>query len=86
MDEIRELRRGETVDTFVGDVLVSDGGGYVDLDLGNCEHFLDICLIRVNNHTTGTTYLSVIQEERRGDYLSRTVQGFLSGAPHYKCN
>ncbi|THU61991.1 hypothetical protein C4D60_Mb01t00430 [Musa balbisiana] len=46
----------------------------VDLDLGNYERFLDIKLTRDNNITTGKIYQSVIDKERRGDYLGKTVQ------------
>ncbi|KAM8869355.1 CTP synthase 1-like isoform 2-T3 [Spinachia spinachia] len=57
-----------------GEVFVLDDGGEVDLDLGNYERFLDIRLTRDNNLTTGKIYLSVINKERRGDYLGKTVQ------------
>uniref|UniRef100_A0A8C8DS90 CTP synthase n=1 Tax=Oryzias sinensis TaxID=183150 RepID=A0A8C8DS90_9TELE len=57
-----------------GEVFVLDDGGEVDLDLGNYERFLDICLIKDNNLTTGKIYQSVINKERRGDYLGKTVQ------------
>lgn len=55
-----------------------DDGGEVDLDLGNYERFLDVTLGRDNNITTGKIYKSVIERERRGDYLGKTVQGQLS--------
>lgn len=58
-----------------GEVFVLDDGGEVDLDLGNYERFLDIRLTRDNNLTTGKIYQSVINKERRGDYLGKTVQG-----------
>ena len=54
---------------------VLDDGGEVDLDLGNYERFLDVTLNRDNNITTGKIYQSVIEKERRGDYLGKTVQG-----------
>jgi CTP synthase len=57
-----------------GEVFVLDDGGEVDLDLGNYERFLDIQLGRDNNITTGKVYSSVIERERRGDYLGKTVQ------------
>ncbi len=57
-----------------GEVFVLDDGGEVDLDLGNYERFLDIKLHRDNNITTGKIYKMVIEKERRGDYLGRTVQ------------
>jgi len=47
----------------------------VDLDLGNYERFLDITLHRDNNITTGKVYQHVINKERRGDFLGKTVQG-----------
>ncbi len=58
-----------------GEVFVLDDGGEVDLDLGNYERFLDIILHRDNNITTGKIYQHVIEKERRGDYLGKTVQG-----------
>ncbi|XVE53413.1 hypothetical protein DITRI_Ditri03aG0000900 [Diplodiscus trichospermus] len=57
-----------------GEVFVLDDGGEVDLDLGNYERFLDITLTRDNNITTGKIYQSVIDKERKGDYLGKTVQ------------
>ncbi|XP_057749055.1 uncharacterized protein LOC130967997 [Arachis stenosperma] len=57
-----------------GEVFVLDDGGEVDLDLGNYERFMDIKLTRDNNITTGKIYQSVIEKERRGDYLGKTVQ------------
>ncbi|MBW3583175.1 MAG: CTP synthase (glutamine hydrolyzing) [Euryarchaeota archaeon] len=57
-----------------GEVYVLPDGGEVDLDLGNYERFLDIDLGRDNNITTGKAYMTVIEKERRGDYLGKTVQ------------
>eukprot|EP01113_Clastostelium_recurvatum_P025011 TRINITY_DN299_c0_g2_i1.p1 TRINITY_DN299_c0_g2~~TRINITY_DN299_c0_g2_i1.p1 ORF type:complete len:618 (+),score=146.01 TRINITY_DN299_c0_g2_i1:48-1901(+) len=57
-----------------GEVFVLDDGGEVDLDLGNYERFLDITLSRDNNITTGKIYNHVIEKERRGEYLGKTVQ------------
>ncbi|KAK2716035.1 CTP synthase 1-like [Artemia franciscana] len=57
-----------------GEVFVLDDGGEVDLDLGNYERFLDVTLHRKNNITTGKIYQSVILNERKGDYLGKTVQ------------
>jgi len=57
-----------------GEVFVLDDGGEVDLDLGNYERFMDINLGRDNNITTGKVYRNVIEKERRGDYLGKTVQ------------
>uniref|UniRef100_A0A023EVR3 CTP synthase n=1 Tax=Aedes albopictus TaxID=7160 RepID=A0A023EVR3_AEDAL len=57
-----------------GEVYVLDDGGEVDLDLGNYERFLDVTLHRDNNITTGKIYKMVIERERVGDYLGKTVQ------------
>lgn len=71
-----------------GEVYILDDGGEVDLDLGNYERlkfhqacllsqfsrFVDITLTRDNNITTGKVYNRVIEKERRGDYLGKTVQ------------
>jgi len=57
-----------------GEVFVLKDGAEVDLDLGNYERFLDIELTREHNITTGQVYLTVIEKERRGDYLGKTVQ------------
>ncbi|XP_063305339.1 CTP synthase 2 isoform X1 [Pelobates fuscus] len=57
-----------------GEVFVLDDGGEVDLDLGNYERFLDISVYKDNNITTGKIYQHVINKERRGDYLGKTVQ------------
>ncbi|KAF2497490.1 CTP synthase [Lophium mytilinum] len=57
-----------------GEVFVLDDGGEVDLDLGNYERYLNITLTRENNITTGKIYQQVIERERRGDYLGKTVQ------------
>src|SRR6187200_2056845 len=57
-----------------GEVYVTDDGAETDLDLGHYERFTSNVTGRNNNWTTGKIYLSVIQKERRGDYLGRTVQ------------
>jgi CTP synthase len=57
-----------------GEVFVTDDGAETDLDIGTYERFLDVDLARRNNVTTGQVYLSVIQKERQGAYLSQTVQ------------
>uniref|UniRef100_A0AC35UAJ1 CTP synthase n=1 Tax=Rhabditophanes sp. KR3021 TaxID=114890 RepID=A0AC35UAJ1_9BILA len=57
-----------------GEVFVLDDGGEVDLDLGNYERFLNVRLTRDNNITTGKIYQEVIQKEREGKYLGKTVQ------------
>src|SRR4026208_1874917 len=57
-----------------GEVYVTDDGAETDLDLGHYERFTSMVASRNHNWTTGKIYLSVIQRERRGDYLGRTVQ------------
>ena len=57
-----------------GEVFVTDDGGETDLDLGHYERFTGEALRRGSNVTAGSIYLSVIQKERRGDYLGDTVQ------------
>ena len=57
-----------------GEVFVLDDGTEADLDLGNYERFLDQSLVGTHNLTTGKIYRTVIEKERRGDYLGNTVQ------------
>jgi len=57
-----------------GEVFVTEDGGETDLDIGNYERFLNESISKKNNFTTGQIYLSVIEKERRGDYLGKTVQ------------
>jgi CTP synthase len=57
-----------------GEVYVTDDGAEADLDLGHYERFTSTVTTRNHNWTTGKIYLSVIQKERHGDYLGRTVQ------------
>jgi CTP synthase len=57
-----------------GEVFVTDDGAETDLDLGHYERFTNARLTRANNWTTGRIYLSVIEKERRGDYLGKTIQ------------
>ena len=57
-----------------GEVFVTDDGAETDLDLGHYERFIDINLSKNSNTTTGKIYQSVINKERRGDYLGGTVQ------------
>jgi CTP synthase len=64
-----------TMNPYVhGEVFVTEDGGETDLDLGHYERFLDINLSKLNNITTGQIYLSVIERERRGEYLGSCVQ------------
>jgi CTP synthase len=57
-----------------GEVFVTDDGAETDLDLGHYERFTHAKLSQANNWTTGRIYLSVIEKERRGDYLGKTIQ------------
>jgi len=57
-----------------GEVFVTDDGAETDLDLGHYERFIDKNLSRHNNLTAGQIYSSVIEKERRGEYLGRTIQ------------
>ena len=57
-----------------GEVWVTDDGGEIDQDLGSYERFLGQDLPKKNNITTGQVYLTVIERERRGEYLGKTVQ------------
>ncbi|MAF89084.1 MAG: CTP synthetase [Euryarchaeota archaeon] len=57
-----------------GEVFVLDDGGEVDMDLGTYERFLNQNLSRIHNITTGKAYKTVIDKERKGDYLGKTVQ------------
>ncbi len=57
-----------------GEVFVTDDGAETDLDLGHYERFITTRMKRCNNFTTGQIYKSVLEKERRGDYLGKTVQ------------
>ena len=57
-----------------GEVFVTDDGAETDLDLGHYERFITTRMRRANNFTTGQIYKSVLEKERRGDYLGKTVQ------------
>jgi CTP synthase len=57
-----------------GEVFVTDDGAETDLDLGHYERFVTTRMRRSNNFTTGQIYKSVLEKERRGDYLGKTVQ------------
>ena len=57
-----------------GEVWVTDDGGEIDQDLGNYERFFGIDMPKKNNITTGKVYKTVIDKERRGEFLGQTVQ------------
>ena len=74
IDPYMNIDAGTMAPTEHGEVFVLNDGGEADLDLGNYERFLNVTLRRDNNITTGKIYSQVIQKERRGDYLGKTVQ------------
>jgi len=57
-----------------GEVFVTEDGGEIDEDLGHYERFMDITLTKDHNITTGKIYSAVIEKERRGEYLGKTVE------------
>jgi CTP synthase len=57
-----------------GEVFVTDDGAETDLDLGHYERFISTRTSKLNNYTTGKIYLSVLEKERKGDYLGATIQ------------
>ena len=57
-----------------GEVFVTDDGAETDLDLGHYERFITTRMKKSNNFTSGQIYKSVLEKERRGDYLGKTVQ------------
>ncbi|KHJ30997.1 putative ctp synthase [Erysiphe necator] len=74
IDPYLNVDAGTMSPTEHGEVFVLNDGGEVDLDLGNYERYLNITLTRENNITTGKIYQHVIEKERRGNYLGKTVQ------------
>lgn len=74
IDPYLNVDAGTMSPTEHGEVFVLDDGSETDLDLGNYERFLDVKLTNDSNLTTGKIYQSVIQKERKGDYLGKTVQ------------
>ncbi|CED82916.1 ctp synthase [Phaffia rhodozyma] len=74
IDPYMNIDAGTMAPTEHGEVYVLNDGGEVDLDLGNYERYLDVTLSKNHNLTTGKVYQRVIEKERRGDYLGKTVQ------------
>ncbi|KAF8841987.1 CTP synthase [Paxillus ammoniavirescens] len=74
IDPYMNIDAGTMRPTEHGEVYVLNDGGEVDLDLGNYERYLDVTLSKDNNITTGKIYREVIERERRGEYLGKTVQ------------
>ena len=61
-----------------GECFVTNDGAETDLDLGHYERFLNVNTSQANNVTTGRVYQSVIEKERKGEFLGKTVQVFLT--------
>lgn len=74
MDPYINVDPGTMSPTQHGEVFVTDDGAETDLDLGHYERFTKLTLSRENNFTTGKVYLTVIENEREGKYLGKTVQ------------
>lgn len=74
MDPYINVDPGTMSPTQHGEVFVTDDGAETDLDLGHYERFTSLTLKRENNFTTGQVYLKVIENERAGTYLGKTVQ------------
>ena len=74
MDPYINVDPGTMGPTQHGEVFVTDDGAETDLDLGHYERFTSLTLCRKNNFTTGRVYLEVIENERKGKYLGKTVQ------------
>lgn len=74
MDPYINVDPGTMSPTQHGEVFVTDDGAETDLDLGHYERFTSLTLSRENNFTTGKVYLQVIENEREGKYLGKTVQ------------
>ncbi len=74
MDPYINVDPGTMSPTQHGEVFVTDDGAETDLDLGHYERFTSLTLSRASNFTTGQVYLKVIENEREGKYLGKTVQ------------
>lgn len=74
MDPYLQIDAGTMSPYEHGEVFVTDDGGETDLDIGNYERFIWVSLTQDNNITSWKIYQSVINKERRGDYLGQTVQ------------
>jgi len=74
MDPYINVDPGTMSPTQHGEVFVTDDGAETDLDLGHYERFTSLTLTKASNFTSGQTYLRVIENERDGKYLGKTVQ------------
>ena len=82
MDPYINVDPGTMSPTQHGEVFVTDDGAETDLDLGHYERFTTLTLSKNSNFTSGQIYLQVIENEREGKYLGKTVQV----VPHYRRN
>src|SRR6201987_4787176 len=74
LDPYLNVDPGTMNPTQHGEVFVTDDGAETDLDLGHYERFISTRMTKLNNATSGQIYQTVIQKERRGEYLGGTVQ------------
>ena len=74
LDPYLNVDPGTMSPTQHGEVFVTDDGAETDLDLGHYERFITTRMKRANNFTAGQIYKTVLEKERRGDYLGKTVQ------------
>jgi CTP synthase len=74
MDPYLQIDAGTMSPYEHGECFVTDDGGETDLDIGNYARYIGVSLTKDNNITSGKVYQSVINKERRGDYLGQTVQ------------
>ena len=74
LDPYLNVDPGTMSPTQHGEVFVTDDGAETDLDLGHYERFTGVNATRADNITTGQIYKTIIEKERRGDYLGATVQ------------
>jgi CTP synthase len=74
IDPYMNFDAGTLRPTEHGEVWVTEDGGEIDQDLGHYERFLDINILKYHNITTGQVYNAVIEKERKGKYLGKTVQ------------
>jgi CTP synthase len=74
IDPYINIDAGTLRPTEHGEVWVTEDGGEIDQDLGHYERFLNINISKDHNITTGQVYLAVIEKERRGEYLGKTVE------------
>ena len=74
MDPYLNVDPGTMIPFQHGEVFVTDDGAETDLDLGHYERFIDVDMKKENNATSGQIYSTVLDRERKGDYLGATIQ------------